>query len=200
MKNTRTLNGYVVVYKPEHPKAMRSECWDGYVYEHVVMAEEDYGRSLTEHEEVHHLDLDRSNNSPSNLIILEKRSHRKLHAWIDKGAPVLKNTGENPVNSGNPKSRCKVCEKPLRTAQRFFCSQACVKASKKSKMEGVELSEVLNKLASRSAEKVAKDYGLTGNGMKKWLRTKHNLDTAILSETLGTLKGRAETSGEVKSS
>lgn len=200
MKNSRTLNGYVVIYQPEHPKAMKSKDWNGYVYEHIVIAEEDYERSLTENEEVHHLDLDRSNNSPNNLIILEKRSHRKLHGWIDKGAPVLKNTGENSVNSENPKSRCKICEKPLSYAQRFFCSSICTKASRKSKMEGIELADVLNKLLVRSAEKVAKDYGLTGNGMKKWLRVTHGLDTATLSEALSTLKERAETSGEVKSS
>ena len=73
MKNTRTLNGYVVVYAPNHPKAMQSHNWKGYVYEHILVAEEDYGRSLLDNEEVHHLDSNRSNNSPSNLIILSKK-------------------------------------------------------------------------------------------------------------------------------
>lgn len=174
MKNSRTLNGYVVIYKPEHSKAMKSENWEGYVYEHIVIAEEDYGRFLTENEEVHHLDLDRSNNSPSNLIILEKRSHRKLHKWIEKGAPISKDIGENLVNSGNPKLRCKVCEKPLKLKQRLYCSSSCTIADKKSKMDGIDIVEVRNKLLKKSMLNVAKEYGISNNGLKKWLVKNEN--------------------------
>ncbi len=200
MKNLRTLNGYIVIYKPDHPKAMSSECWKGYVYEHIVIAEEDYGRTLTDNEEVHHLDLDRSNNRPSNLIVLDKRSHRKLHRWIDKGAPISKDIGENPVNSGNPKLRCKICQKPLKMKQRFYCSKACTLSDRKEKMDGVELEEVMLKLSKKSMVKVAEEYQISNNGLKKWLKREHNLDMATLSEALSTLRERAETSGEVQSS
>lgn len=39
-RSIRELNGYRVIYLPEHPKAMTSNNWLGYIYEHIVIAEE----------------------------------------------------------------------------------------------------------------------------------------------------------------
>lgn len=200
MKNTRTLNGYVVIYKPNHPNAMSSDNWKGYVYEHIVMAEEDLGRLLRKDEEVHHLDLDRSNNRPSNLIVLSKKAHRKLHKWIQNGAFISKGINGNSVNSRKPKLRCKVCNKPLKLKQRYYCSTACTNNDKKSKMDGISLNEILEKLSKSNMFQVAKEYNISDNGLRKWLKTKHNLNKATLSEALSTLKERAETSGEVQPS
>lgn len=200
MKNIRILNGYVVIYKPEHPKAMRSKNWNGYVYEHIVIAEEDLGRELFAGEEVHHLDLDRSNNRPSNLIVLSKAAHRKLHVWINNGAFISKDVNGNPVNSGKPKLRCKVCEKSLKLKQKYYCSVECMLEAKTSKMDGILLEEVLIKLSSNSFVQVAKEYNISDNGLRKWLFTKHGFNKATLSEALSTLKERAETSGEVQPS
>ena len=48
MRSTRELNGYIVVYMPEHPKAMQSDNWLGYVYEHIVVAEKHLGRAIAD--------------------------------------------------------------------------------------------------------------------------------------------------------
>ena len=197
MKNNRILNGYVVIYEPSHPKAMTSKNWKGYIYEHIIIAEEDLGRPLGQDEEVHHLDLDRSNNSPSNLIVLSKKAHRKLHNWIENGAFILKDINGNSVNSREPKLRCKVCNKPLKLKQKYYCSKNCTVSDKVSKMDGIPLKEILDKLRKNSMVRVANEYNISDNGLRKWLKTKHNLNKATLSEALGTLKERAETSGEV---
>lgn len=182
MKNTRILNGYVVVYRPEHPKSMTSENWEGYVYEHIVIAEEDYGRSIDSDEDVHHLDLDRSNNSPSNLIILSKKSHGKLHKWIDKGAFIS-------VNSDTRKCRrCNVCEKPLKLKQKCYCSEYCMLSDKKIKLEGVPLEDILGKLTHKSFVAVGKEYGISDNGLRKHLKTKHGLHKDALTELLDIRK------------
>jgi hypothetical protein len=45
---------------------------------------EDYlGRSLRSDEHVHHLDLDSTNNDPSNLIVLSASEHSRVHRMID---------------------------------------------------------------------------------------------------------------------
>ena len=200
MKKTRILNGYVVIYAPSHHRAMTSKNWNGYVYEHIIIAEEDLGRSLLEGEEVHHLDLDRSNNTPANLIVLSKRAHKKLHKWIENGAFISKDMDGNSVNSGNPKLRCECCNKPLKLKQKHYCSSSCMLSAKTSKLDGISLDDVLARLSKSSMVNVAKEYGVSDNGLRKWLKTKHNLNKATLSEALSTLKERAETSGEVKSS
>jgi len=50
---------------PDHPRARKN----GYVLEHLLIAEQMLGRPLMESEEVHHKDRNKLNNHPSNLQI-----------------------------------------------------------------------------------------------------------------------------------
>jgi hypothetical protein len=62
---TEPVKGYVLILLPEHPRARKN----GYVLEHILVAEAMLGRSLTDEEEVHHIDRNRANNDPSNLKV-----------------------------------------------------------------------------------------------------------------------------------
>lgn len=54
---------------------------NGYVYEHVIVAEKKIGRPLRPGEVVHHIDGDKRNNAPSNLEVLASQAeHARLHA------------------------------------------------------------------------------------------------------------------------
>lgn len=162
-KTMRILNGYIAIYVPEHPKAMKSVNWRGYVYEHIVVAEKDLGRAIREDEDVHHLDFNRQNNSPENLLVLPGVSHGKLHMWLKSYniVPVQKEV-----------RRCRICDNPLRmTEQKEFCSDYCYVQSRKSVMTGISLDQMkLDFKELRSIKNVGKKYGLTDNGLKKWLK------------------------------
>jgi hypothetical protein len=68
--------GYRCRYQPEHPRAHQN----GYVYEHILIAEKGLGRSLVRGEVVHHIDGNKLNNSPDNLAVLQSQAeHVKLH-------------------------------------------------------------------------------------------------------------------------
>ena len=70
-------NGYVRVYAGNHPKASSK----GEVYQHVVVAESALGKFLPGGAQIHHVDDDPSNNTPSNLVICpDKRYHKFLHS------------------------------------------------------------------------------------------------------------------------
>jgi len=57
--------GYVLVRQPSHPRARAN----GYVLEHLLVAETMLGRPLTATERVHHLNHNPADNRPDNLRI-----------------------------------------------------------------------------------------------------------------------------------
>jgi transposase-like protein len=67
--------GYVMITMGEHK----------YRGEHTVIMEQILGRRLRPGEEVHHKDGDKHNNDPSNLELLTKAEHARLHRRREHG-------------------------------------------------------------------------------------------------------------------
>lgn len=97
--------GYTLISMPDHPFANG----DGYVFEHRLVAEKyllndtnsveiDGKRYLSKDFEVHHIDHNRKNNDPDNLLVLTKTDHAKLHAKERRLASL------NSEKSKKPKS------------------------------------------------------------------------------------------------
>lgn len=70
---------YVRIKLPEHPRSGNN----GYVYEHVLVAEKVNGGPLPEGAVVHHVDFDGLNNNEDNLMIFPSSTdHLKFHAKL----------------------------------------------------------------------------------------------------------------------
>jgi len=69
------INGYQYLRMPSHPNCTQS----GYVAAHRHVAEMMLGRYLLPDEDVHHIDEDKTNNRPDNLIVLSHATHMRLH-------------------------------------------------------------------------------------------------------------------------
>jgi hypothetical protein len=75
------LDGYKRIKVKGHPRANKL----GYVFEHIIIAEQKLGCPLPKGSIVHHKDRNRANNNPDNLLICPSISyHRYLHARENK--------------------------------------------------------------------------------------------------------------------
>jgi hypothetical protein len=94
-KGGRTVasHGYVLIKRAGHPRA---DC-RGYVYEHILVAEQKLGRPILPTEQVHHKNHNRSDNRPENL---EVKASVALHALEHRKRTDLRIPGQpNPLVS-----------------------------------------------------------------------------------------------------
>lgn len=76
--------GYIRVRAPAWYEGKQ---WGSYADEHVIVYCQ--SRELTKLPEgfvVHHLDFDKKNNSPKNLIMLSNADHSLLHRWLERSS------------------------------------------------------------------------------------------------------------------
>ena len=78
--------GYVRLYDPGGEGAYSN----GYVLEHRRVASQKLGRPLLESEDVHHIDGNKKNNDPSNLVVVQRGRHQRLHASLHRELLALR--------------------------------------------------------------------------------------------------------------
>ena len=72
----RLRSGYTMVRAEGHPRAA-----NGWLFEHIAVAERAMGKPLPVTAPVHHVNEDKGDNRPSNLVVCEDNAyHRLLHA------------------------------------------------------------------------------------------------------------------------
>ena len=75
----RVWDGYRWLYKPNYPHNSK-----GWVQEHIYVYETETGNSLAEGEMIHHINMDKTDNSINNLYLCSNVSeHGKAHASIN---------------------------------------------------------------------------------------------------------------------
>lgn len=90
---TFTAKGYVMVTAKNHPRNQH-----GYIAEHVLVAEGEIGRYLLPNECVHHINLDKQDNRPENLIVMTISEHTHKHRGFQKIYPC-KSCGKPSKNN-----------------------------------------------------------------------------------------------------
>lgn len=129
-------DGYIDLYRPGHPLARI----DGYVFEHRAVAWE-HGILTDPEMEVHHVDHDRANNDPANLVAKWGSDHAREHA--ESAGQATNQFGTFPVkprgqrgsdlypSQGAVRSsvrRCVACGgfiDPAKRRDARFCSSNC---------------------------------------------------------------------------
>ena len=103
--------------EPRHPRANAK----GLYPLHRVLAENKIGRLLEKHEIVHHKDEDKDNNDPSNLEVMTRAEHSRLHM---ENTPI---EHECAVCGTEFKLSTSVSRQRLRRSKygKLFCSKSC---------------------------------------------------------------------------
>ena len=167
-KGVRKLNGYIVIYMPEHNKAMQSDNWLGYVYEHIVVAQKAMGRDLTDKEEVHHLNGIRDDNNPENLLVLEASQHSKLHNWLRSNNIDLEGRDNFPRSKTYKTDRsCIICNELIKGHSRYYCSRVCQQKQTSTNRPRKETLEHLFDTGVPFTQ-MGKMYGVSDNAVRKW--------------------------------
>jgi hypothetical protein len=163
------MGKYLAVYRPEHPRSTK----EGVVYEHVLVAEEAIGRILKPSEIVHHIDLNKLNNSPSNLMVLDSNAdHMRFHSY-GCDAKMLTPTGDGaylcrkkhedtigtvcPVCDGVKYARSKMCATCRKSQNSLFIPTAN------------ELRHALDE-ANWNFCAVGRLYAVSYSAVKKWCK------------------------------
>lgn len=157
---TKLINGYVALYIPDHLQALLNPKMYGWVYEHRVVAEEFLGRPLRTDEEVHHLDENKVNNHPENLLVLTQSQHQKLHGW-------MRRMGIDPTTY--PTRLCECCGSVLAVAQQVYCKPEC-QAQGRRKVERPDKEQLEADMLLFSMVKVGVKYGVSDNAVRKWCK------------------------------
>lgn len=157
--------GYEEVYVPEHPAARKNGC----VLKQRVIAEEKLGRYLKLEEVVHHIDNDRTNNHPDNLMVFkDQKSHARFHSNLYSELVCT-----NGVYICLPIVEiCSICEKnfEINYQNQTYCSDNCRRLACRKVVNRPSKEELQKLLKTNNYTSIGKMYGVSGNAVKKWLK------------------------------
>lgn len=165
----RYTNGYKLIYKPECNNSYKEGNHKGYIYEHIYVAITTLGRRIHPDEVVHHLDLDKLNNEPENLIVLTRADHIKLHMWLNRYAFVKLDKFKDKF--------CLRCGKKIKLTLKY-CGELCYKKSIENENKPTKEDLIIIMTNSISMLQVARHYGISDNGVRRWLRS-YDMSTKI---------------------
>ena len=159
------LGQYEYCIVPGHPRANA----DNAVYTHILMAEEKLGRYLLPDEVVHHIDEDKTNNHPDNLMVFyTKADHTSFHRNNSDMSSLFLLPCGSWINT-TITTRCPICGKHKDTHAKL-CLKCYQKQQKSNKPSKEELFTMLQQTKGHFTN-VGKHYGVSDNAVRKWCKS-----------------------------
>jgi HNH endonuclease len=158
---------------------VRDKITDKVIYIHREVAKDFLNRPLLPGEVVHHIDENKSNNQPENIIVFKTKAdharHHKLSA--DKQELFLLADGAY-ICRQKPSKRCSVCSiafVPVRKSQKFCC-HSCAAKSKQPIKNLNEVVDLHKAVWNKPVSQISKSMNISDRGLLKRCE-KHNIPT-----------------------
>lgn len=163
---------YDCIYNPMHHRASGN----GMVYKHIVVAEEVLGRPLNTGETVHHIDRNKKNNNPDNILVFCSNSaHARFHKHdcSMNMLVLLPNGSYECINASDAEIKCPIC------GEHKYCKAAmCNKCRLLERTKNIPSREELKTALRRNKcnlSAIGRYYGVSCTAVKKWCK-KHELN------------------------
>jgi len=147
----------------------RYDRYSGCVYTHVLVAEKILGRYLNKNETVHHIDENKNNNNPDNLMIFASISEHNIFHSGEYKELVCKNKIWRCIKGDR---HCVKCNKILKHKSKNSLCRTCYNEhgfnhKVKNRPSREELYE---KLKKNSFVEVGRMYRVSDNAVRKWCK------------------------------
>lgn len=136
------------------------------VYLHRIVAEKLIGRELKRGEQVHHIDKNKKNNDPSNLMVFVSAA---AHTCFHEGGILIPTSEPHVFDCKSAfNNRCIDCGKLLYDTKGKRCRPCFYKH--RQVVQRPTKDVLVRELQNLSFVKVGKKYGVSDNTIRKWLK------------------------------
>ncbi len=163
---------YKYIYNPNHPRSNSNGC----VYEHILISERKLGRLLNSEEVVHHIDDNKENNNPNNLIVFKtKADHTSFHHGgelikLDDGTYITKKK-YTKTNKNYKVDICPICNKEYKDISAKMCKK-CYNNKLQENLLIKTKDQLINDFIENASNKVAvsRKYNVCQTTVRKWCK------------------------------
>lgn len=164
------MNEYKRICVHGHPRANEH----GIVAEHIIVAEKKLGRPIKEEEAVHHIDGNKLNNSPDNLMVFATKAE---HALFHHGGIAYKKGDVWICKRLRMKAICEHCGKVFylpygrKIRGSIYCRKECTYAARVKINSSID--DIVSDLYASNGNfsEVGRKYGVTPNAIVKLCKT-----------------------------
>lgn len=162
-----TRSGYFYHYNREFQKL---------TYIHRKIAETKIGRTLFDGEVVHHIDGNKENNDPDNLMVFKSNGdHVRFHNLSPSTREIFLLSDGSYICRVKPSKPCPICGVLFNPShvgtkrEQRYCSHSCAaKSSKTKKIEAKKTrAEIHKQIWNKPMVEIAKDFGVSDTAIKK---------------------------------